>query len=103
MRPHLPCGWSGDNGECQGGYVVSSGLPSMVVADIYTPYITCDVDEMKLPRIKLDQEVDISLAALGKDRFKGKVVRINKEADFATKKASKWKVRKKWLGYFWAF
>ena len=22
-------------------------LPSVVVADIYTPYITCDVDEMK--------------------------------------------------------
>ena len=70
------------------GDVVSSGLPSVVVADIYTPYITCDVDEMKLPRVKLDQEVDISLAALGKDTYKGKVVRINKEADFATKKAS---------------
>ena len=69
------------------GDVVSSGLPSVVVADIYTPYITCDVDEMKLPRVKLDQEVDISLAALGKDTYKGKVVRINKEADFATKKA----------------
>ena len=70
------------------GDVVSSGLPSVVVADIYTPYITCDVDEMKLPRVKLDQEVAISLAALGKDTYKGKVVRINKEADFATKKAS---------------
>ena len=70
------------------GDVVSSGLPSVVVADIYTPYITCDVDEMKLPRVKLGQEVDISLAALGKDTYKGKVVRINKEADFATKKAS---------------
>ena len=70
------------------GDVVSSGLPSVVVADIYAPYITCDVDEMKLPRVKLDQEVDISLAALGKTKYKGKVVRINKEADFATKKAS---------------
>ena len=70
------------------GDVVSSGLPSVVVAVIYAPYITCDVDEMKLPRVKLDQEVDISLAALGKTKYKGKVVRINKEADFATKKAS---------------
>ena len=43
---------------------------------------------MKLPRVKLDQEVDITLAALGKTKYKGKVVRINKEADFATKKAS---------------
>lgn len=70
------------------GDVVSSGLPAVVVADIYNPYITCDVDEMKLPRVAMDQEVDISLAALGKDTYKGKVVRINKEADFATKKAS---------------
>lgn len=28
------------------GDVVSSGLPAVVVADIYNPYITCDVDEM---------------------------------------------------------
>lgn len=70
------------------GDVVSSGLPAVVVADIYNPYITCDVDEMKLPRVALKQDVDITLAALGKDTYKGKVVRINKEADFATKKAS---------------
>lgn len=70
------------------GDVVSSGLPAVVVADIYNPYITCDVDEMKLPRVALKQDVDITLAALGKDTYKGKVVSINKEADFATKKAS---------------
>lgn len=70
------------------GDVVSSGLPAVVVADIYNPYITCDVDEMKLTRVALKQDVDITLAALGKDTYKGKVVRINKEADFATKKAS---------------
>lgn len=70
------------------GDVVSSGLPAVVVADIYNPYITCDVDEMKLPQVALKQDVDITLAALGKDTYKGKVVRINKEADFATKKAS---------------
>lgn len=76
------------NVNVKAGDVVSSGLPAVVVADIYNPYITCDVDEMKLPRVKMEQDVDISLAALGKDTYRGKVVRINKEADFATKKAS---------------
>lgn len=76
------------NVNVKAGDVVSSGLPAVVVADIYNPYITCDVDEMKLPRVKMEQDVDISVAALGKDTYKGKVVRINKEADFATKKAS---------------
>lgn len=70
------------------GDVVSSGLPALVVADIYDPYITCNIDETKLSRVKLNQEVKISMAALGKKAFQGNVVTINKAADFATKKAS---------------
>lgn len=70
------------------GDVVSSGLPAVVVADIYEPYITCNVDETKLERVDLNQDVDISLAALGDQTYKGKVIKINKAADFATKKAS---------------
>ena len=70
------------------GDVVSSGLPAVVVADVYTPYITCNIDETKLERVKLDQDVNISLAALDGRSYPGKVVKINKAADFATKKAS---------------
>lgn len=70
------------------GDMVSSGLPTVVVTDIYHPYITCNVDEVDLTKVAQDQEVDITLAATGDEVFKGKVVKINKNADFATKKAS---------------
>lgn len=70
------------------GDVISSGLPAIVVSDIYNPYITCNIDETKLSQVELQQSAQIYLAALGKEAYPGKVVKINKQADFATKKAS---------------
>ena len=76
------------NVNVKDGDVVSSGLPALVVADIYKPYITCNIDETDLSRVSLDQEVDVTLLATKDTVYKGKVTKINKAADFATKKAS---------------
>ena len=42
-----------------------------------------------LSKVKLNQEVSIKLSEYGDKTFKGKVVLINKNADFAMKKATK--------------
>lgn len=70
------------------GDLVSSGLPTVVVTDINHPYLTCNIDEVDLSKVTLHQDVTITLAAAGDAEFAGKVVKINKNADFATKKAS---------------
>lgn len=70
------------------GDVVSSGMPSVVITDIYNPYITCNVNETDLSKVELGQEVTIKLPAYENQEVKGKVVNINKNADFATKKAT---------------
>lgn len=70
------------------GDMVSSGMPNVVVTDIYNPYITCNIKETDLSKVDLNQEVTIKLPAYEDQEFKGKVVSINKNADFATKKAT---------------
>lgn len=70
------------------GDIVSSGMPMVVVTDMYNPYITCNVNETDLSKVELGQEVTIKLSAYEDQEFKGKVLSINKNADFATKKAT---------------
>lgn len=70
------------------GDMVSSGLPAAVVTDLYHPYITCNIDETELAQVSLQQPVSITLSASGDTVYPGTVVKINKNADFATKKAS---------------
>lgn len=70
------------------GDMVSSGLPAVVVTDTYHPYISCNVDEVDLSKVSLEQKVDIMLPASEDQSIVGTVVKINKNADFATKKAS---------------
>ena len=70
------------------GDLVSSGMPVVVVTETANPSITCNVKETELSKVKLNQEVSIKLSGYGDKAFKGKVVQINKNADFAMKKAT---------------
>ena len=70
------------------GDLVSSGMPTVVVTDTYNPSMTCNIKETDLDKIDLGQEVTIKIPAFEDQEFKGKVTNINKNADFATKKAT---------------
>lgn len=70
------------------GDLVSSGMPAVVVTAINNPSITCNIKETDLDKVDLDQEVTIKLPAYEGQEFKGRVTNINKNADFATKKAT---------------
>ncbi|WP_294372619.1 HlyD family secretion protein [uncultured Clostridium sp.] len=70
------------------GDLVSSGMPVVVVTDTYNPSITCNIKETELDKVEMGQEVSIKIPAYEDKEFKGKVTNINKNADFATKKAT---------------
>ena len=70
------------------GDLVSSGMPTVVVTETSNPSMTCNIKETDLDKVDLGQEVTIKLPAYDNQEFKGKVTNINKNADFATKKAT---------------
>lgn len=70
------------------GDLVSSGMPVVVVTDTYNPSITCNIKETDLDKATIGQEVSIKIPAYEDMEFKGKITNINKNADFATKKAT---------------
>lgn len=70
------------------GELVSTGMPLAVITDTSYPWILCNVNETDLSKVEMNQEVSITLAAYKDQTFKGKVVRINKNADFAIKRAT---------------
>lgn len=70
------------------GDMVSSGMPTVVVTDTNNPSMTCNIKETDLEKVELGQEVTIKIPTYGGREFKGKVTNINKNADFATKKAT---------------
>ena len=70
------------------GELVSTGMPLVMVTDVNKPSILCNVRETDLSKVDLDQEVSVKIAAYKDNVFKGKVVKINKNADFAVKRAT---------------
>lgn len=72
----------------EAGELVTTGMALSVVTDISAASILCNVDETDLSKVKMNQEVSIKIPTYKDQSFMGKVVRINKNADFATKKAT---------------
>ncbi|OOM82591.1 multidrug resistance protein MdtN [Clostridium puniceum] len=70
------------------GELVSTGMPLIIVTDANKPSILCNVRETDLSKVDLDQEVSVKIPAYKDEVFKGKVVKINKNADFAVKRAT---------------
>ena len=74
--------------DLKNGDLVSSGMPTVLVTETSNPSMTCNIKETDLDKVDLGQEVTIKLPAYDNQEFKGKVTNINKNADFATKKAT---------------
>jgi len=72
----------------EAGELVSSGMPLVVLTDLDKPWIQCSIQETDLSRVALEQAVTVRLPAYPDRVFHGKVVRINKDADFAVKRAT---------------
>jgi HlyD family secretion protein len=72
----------------ESGELVSTGMPLAVITDTNTPSILCNVKETDLPKVELNQEVLVKIPGCGDQSFNGKVVEINKNADFAVKRAT---------------
>lgn len=70
------------------GEVISTGMQLIVVTKTSEPSILCNVRETDLSKVDLNQEVSVKIPAYQDEEFKGKVVRINKNADFAVKRAT---------------
>lgn len=70
------------------GELVTTGMALAVITDTNSSWILCNVNETDLSRVELNQKVTVTLAAHKDQTFQGKVVKINKNADFATKRAT---------------
>jgi len=72
----------------EAGEMVSTGMPLAVIINTDQPSIMCHVKETDISKVDLEQEVCIKIPAYEGQEFTGKVVRINKDADFAIKRAT---------------
>lgn len=70
------------------GELVSTGMPLAVITNTNDVSILCNVKETDLSKVDMNQEVTIKIPAYKDETFKGKVVKINKNADFAVKRAT---------------
>ncbi len=70
------------------GELVSTGMPLLVITNSDKPWIECNVKETDLSKVKLNGTVSVSLPSYPKEKFTGKIVRINEKPDFAVKRAT---------------
>lgn len=70
------------------GELVSTGMSIATVTDLKNPWVEVKVKETNLDKIFVNQEVKVKVPSFSNDIYKGKVVRINKKPDFATKRAT---------------
>lgn len=70
------------------GELVSTGMPLLIITDSASPWIQCNVKETDLSKVRAGQTVSIRLAAYPNETFNGKITAINKNADFAVKRAT---------------
>lgn len=70
------------------GELVSTGTSIGTVSNLDKCWVSINLDENKLEGVSEGQTVDVTLAAYKNKTYKGTVVTINKEPDFAVKKAT---------------
>lgn len=70
------------------GEMVSTGMNISTITNLDESWVDINVDERRIVEFTEGQEVKITTLAYGEDSFIGTVSRINKNADFAVKKAS---------------
>lgn len=70
------------------GELVSTGLPIAVITSTDKPWISCKVMEDQLGQVSRLQKVKVTFPAYPEQTFTGTVTQINKNADFAVKRAT---------------
>lgn len=70
------------------GEMVSTGMNLATITDIENMYLHLNIDETKLSLFKENNAVKIKTLAYPDEDFSGKIIQVNKKADFAIKKAS---------------
>ncbi|MBC2723088.1 HlyD family efflux transporter periplasmic adaptor subunit [Desulfosporosinus sp.] len=70
------------------GELVSAGSKAATIVNDIKPWIECNIKETDISKVKTGQEVNIRFGAYKDKNFAGKVVSINKGADFAVKRAT---------------
>lgn len=71
----------------QTGEMLNAGTPVYEITDLAHPYVNIYISEVKIGRVHLNQEADVTVDAFPGRVFKGKVVLINNAGEFAVKKA----------------
>lgn len=74
--------------NCSEGELVSSGTSIGSISKMEKPWLLLNVKETDIGRIAEDDTVTITLPAYPDKEFSGKIVTINKEPDFAVKRAT---------------
>ncbi|MFI5201352.1 MAG: HlyD family secretion protein [Candidatus Kapaibacterium sp.] len=67
------------------GELVAQGATVATVTDLSSVYLMIYVTEEELPRIKLEQKVDVTVDGLPNKTFEGRVTYISPEAEFTPK------------------
>ena len=70
------------------GELISAGSRVASIVDDRKPWIQCSVKETDIARVVVGQTVNIRFGAYQDQSYSGKVVSINKSADFAAKRAT---------------
>ncbi|MCT4566221.1 MAG: efflux RND transporter periplasmic adaptor subunit [Maledivibacter sp.] len=70
------------------GELVSTGMSIATITNLNKAWVEVKIKETDLEKIALGQEVKVKVPSFSDEIFKGKVVRINKKPDFATKRAT---------------
>jgi len=70
------------------GELVSTGLPIAVITSAEKPWISCKVMEDQLSAVHRQQKVTVTFPAYPDQTFTGTVTQVNKNADFAVKRAT---------------
>jgi HlyD family secretion protein len=71
----------------EAGEMLNAGTPVFEISDLRHSFVKVYIDEKKIGRVKLDQEVEVTVPAYPDKVFKGKVVKISDAGDFAVHKA----------------
>lgn len=70
------------------GELISAGAKAAVVLDDSIPFLQCNVKETDISKVQLGQKVAISFGAYDDQNVNGTVTWINRDADYATKRAT---------------
>ena len=70
------------------GELISQGTPVLTISNYKDKWVEMNVDEIEVVDIVIGEEVDFFTKAFPDEAFKGKIVSINQNPDFAIKKAT---------------